>query len=225
MQHNSVLRGESPAPERKGDHMSTVQGNLSHRARMALGCALLGMSACIANATTVLSVGTAELTVNSGFIFHGTVTERWVAAGPKEGSIYTYLRFSVADVLKGAAGESVVLRFLGGTLNGRTLRVEGMKLPAVGEEGVFFVERLDRHQVYPFFGWDQGRFLVRTDAQGQKAVFTHDLRPVGRLELARASTGISTGQAAGVEIAATDSDAMQLDAFMTRVRDLVEAQQ
>lgn len=192
----------------------------------AAACALLALASVPAHAATVLGVGTADLASQSDFIFHGKVVEKWAAAGPGNGTIVTYLRFSVSDVLKGASGrESVVLGFLGGSLNGRTMRIEGMKIPAIGEEGVFFVERLARLQVHPLFGWDQGRFLVRSDAQGRKTVYTHDLLPVRQLNAESTMSAISGGHAAGVIVATSVREAMPLETFKQSVRAMVEAQQ
>src|SRR5262245_47191689 len=99
-------------------------------------CVLLaGLWAAAATAATVRTVGTEDLAARAGFSFHGKPVEKWVAAGAKPGSIYTFVRYEVTDVLKGdASKKTVVLSFLGGTLNGRTLRVEGMQLPALGDE-------------------------------------------------------------------------------------------
>jgi hypothetical protein len=193
---------------------------------IAVFSALLFLAAGPAHSTSVLAVGTTELAANSKFIFHGKVIERWVAAGPRSQSIVTYFRFSVTDVLKGDSGKkSVVLGFLGGTLNGRTLRVEGMTLPTVGDEGVFFVDSPGANLVQPFYGWDQGRFQVHQDGQGRKVIYTHDEKPIHRLDSAIAIRGVSDGHAAGIVTAASSRDALTVDSFKARIREIVEAQQ
>lgn len=198
----------------------------SHVSGVAAFALTLGLWAGAGQAATVTSVGTADLATKANFIFHGKAVERWVAAGAKSGSIYTYMRFAVTDVIKGdPARQSVVLSFLGGTLNGRTLRVEGMKLPTIGDEGVYFVTQVERNYVQPFYGWDQGRFQVRTDSAGDKSVFTHDARPVKRVDMVHAAKGIAAGEAAGVVVAAQDRDALSLASFKLRIREIVEAQQ
>lgn len=206
--------------------MSKTSHLVARSLKAIAGCLTLGLATINAQAVTYASVGTVDLAARSEFIFHGKVIERWVAAGPREGSIYTYVRFSVSDVLKGESNQaSLVLRFLGGTLDGRTLRVEGMVVPLVGEEGVFFVERLGRHQAYPFYGWDQGRFVVREDSTGQKSVFTHDGKPVGDVAALQARPGVGTGVAAGVSVAVNQAGALGLESFKARIRAIVEAQQ
>ncbi len=194
---------------------------------LAACMAVLALSTGPANSATVVSVGTADLVEGCDFIFHGTAVERWVSAGAQPGSIFTNVKFAVSEVLKGdATRRTVVLSYLGGTLDGLTLSIEGLQVPDVGEEGVYFVERLGRSQIHPLLGWDQGLFHIITDDRGRKTVFTHDLRPVGRIDREKASwDSISTGNAPGVVIAIRESSALPLDAFKARIRDLVEARQ
>lgn len=187
--------------------------------------ATLAFAGSAAQAASVLAVGTSDLAARSNFIFHGKAVRSWVAAGPATGSILTYIEFSVSDVLKGDTNRrSVTLSFLGGVLNGQGLRVEGLVLPRIGEEGVYFVERLGRNQVHPLYGWDQGRFLVRGDTDSSKAVFTHDMKPVRGFEAASGQGSLDAGHARGVSTADNEKQAMSLAAFKFRVRALVEAQ-
>jgi hypothetical protein len=197
------------------------------RVMKAVTCsAFLFLATGNSQAATVISVGTVELVAKSDFIFQGKVIEEWVAAGPRSGSILTFLRFSVSDVLKGAAARStVVLSYLGGVLDGRILTIEGMEIPSVGEEGVFFVEHLGRNQIHPLYGWDQGRFLIRRDTSGRASVYTHDMKPIGRVDMVKATPGISDGVAPGIVVASDGREALSLDAFKARIRTLVEAQQ
>jgi len=189
--------------------------------------AVLALSTNPADSSTVVSVGTTDLVEGCDFIFHGTPVERWVSAGAQPGSIFTNVKFAVSEVLKGdPSRKTVVLSYLGGTLDGLTLSIEGLQVPGIGEEGIYFVERLGRNQVHPLLGWDQGLFHVITDSRGRKTVFTHDLRPVGRINREKASWGgISTGHAPGVVISGRESDALSLEAFKTRIRDLVGGRQ
>lgn len=194
---------------------------------LAACTAALALATISADSATVASVGTADLVEGCDFIFHGTPVERWVSAGTQPGSIFTNVKFAVSEVLKGdKTRKTVVLSYLGGTLDGLTLSIEGLRVPGVGEEGIYFVERLERSQINPLLGWDQGLFHVVADAQGRKTVFTHDLRPVGGINREKASRGgISTGSAPGVVIAARESDALSLEAFKARIRGLVEQRQ
>ena len=179
----------------------------------------------VAHAASVRSVGTSDLTARSNLVFHGKAVEKWVATGSHPGVIITNFRFKVLDVLKGdRSRQIVVLSFLGGTLNGRTLRVEGLKMPEVGEEGVFFVERIGGNLVQPFYGWDQGRFLVQTDAQGRKIVMTHDQQAVRRVDAVAVNAGMASGHAAGILTSNDERDALTVEAFKSRIRAILESQ-
>lgn len=203
--------------------MSKISGS---RPLVTLACsAMLALAAVPSHPATVLSVGTIDLVEGCDFIFQGTPIERWVAAGATPGTIFTNVRFTVSEVLKGDPERaSVVLGYLGGTLDGVTLSIEGLRLPGIGEEGIYFVERLERSQVHPLFGWEQGLFRVIADSQGNRNVFTNDLRPVARIDGARAPWGISSGPSAGVVIAETSAAAMSVEAFKASIRELVGEQ-
>lgn len=206
--------------------MHTVPGWVANCFRRLLLGLVAACTVLAAQAATVSAVGTADLVRGSDFIFHGKVTGVRVAAGQQKGSIVTTVEFAVLDVLKGEPGRGrVELQYLGGTLHGRTLRIEGLRLPAIGQEGIYFVETLDRGQIHPMYGWDQGVFLVLADAGGKKYVATHDGKPVRAVSSRNVMYGISTGIASGIQLA--DSAAMAIGPadFKARVRTLVEMQQ
>ena len=74
-----------------------------------------------------------------------------------ETSIHTYVTFRVVDVIKGTHNRpEIILRFLGGTVVEISLDVSESTLPEFGQKGVYFVESLDRFQVNPLYGMDQG---------------------------------------------------------------------
>lgn len=203
-----------------------IRMDLSNALRKAAACMLLLAFAAVSQAASVRSVGTSDLVARSNFVFHGKAVEKWVAAGSRPGSIVTNVRYTVLDVLKGERSrQTVVLSFLGGTLGGRTLRIEGMKMPDVGDEGVFFVERLGGNLAQPFYGWDQGRFPVRADARGRKIVVTHEQRPVRSVDAVRGSAGVASGHAAGIGTSDNEADALTVEAFKSRIRRILEAQQ
>ncbi len=197
-----------------------------HAIRAIIAFATLALGGAIAQAASVLAVGTSDLTARSDFIFHGKAVRSWVEAASGNGAIHTYMEFTVTDVLKGDRNRrSVTLSFLGGVLNGRGMRVEGLVLPRIGEEGIYFVERLGRRQVHPLYGWNQGRFLVHGDTENRKSVFTYDMKPVRGFEAVSASPGLAKRYANGVTVADDKRLALSLATFKLRVRALVEAQQ
>ena len=178
----------------------------------ALGTPRLGLG------NSVASISFGDLASRSALIFEGQVVSSDVRKLGARNWIWTCLQFRVDSVLKGTPQATRELCFLGGTLGTETVRVSDMNHPALGERGIFFVERTDRMQANPLLGWDQGRFVVNAAGEvctaGGKAVAA--LRSAASL-----ARGLSTGVARGVVV---ESDAsrpgMTPDAFKRRVREL-----
>jgi hypothetical protein len=139
---------------------------------------LLLMPVSDGNATTVREVSMDEMLRQSQLVFEGTVT----AVSARENNqkrIHTYVTFEVRDIIKGEYhGNVITLRFLGGTVGDVTMAVSDMRLPQQGEQGIYFVESLERDQVNPLYGWSQGHFVVQRDTAGGGRVMTNRRLPV-----------------------------------------------
>ena len=162
-------------------------------------------------ASTVRQVSVTELLARSNFIFDGIVVAKESIQPDGTDMVFTRVRFAVFEVLKGDPVTSVVsLDFAGGTINGRTLAVSGVRIPKSGERGIYFVESLDRRLVNPLYGWDQGRFLILSDQNGRTGVYTAAGSPVQQLEpveqTAVALNGGVTGGAGAVALGVQVSD-------------------
>ena len=94
--------------------------------------------------------------------------------------------------------------------------VSDMKVPQVGERGIYFVESLERSQVHPLYGWSQGHFIVKTDETGVDRIMTSNEQPVTEVAKdmsveqmnSRRETVLvlSSGVAKGVTLALKDND-------------------
>jgi hypothetical protein len=188
--------------------------------------AIFALTSHPARAASVLQLGVADLVRGSQLIFHGTAVDRRTVAGSHHGDIFTRVTFRVDEVIKGPTVRTLDLDFLGGTLNGVTLEISDMTVPPVGEEGIFFIEQVDRPQVNPIYGWWQGYFVVRHGQGGRKIVTTHDLKPIYDLQPSSAiyAGGISEGAAEGVvtDGAATGRSPLSLADFESSLRRLLE---
>jgi hypothetical protein len=114
-------------------------------------------------ASSILEVDISQLVNSSESVFEGEV----VSITPEmnaDGNIYTYVNFLVLDALSGTfnVGETITLRFTGGTANGLTLNI-GSTIPAVGEHGVYFVESNNTPLINPLYGWSQGHYRVQAN--------------------------------------------------------------
>jgi hypothetical protein len=118
------------------------------------------------HATVIERVGFEELVAQSVLIFRGEALD---AAVTQQGDlIYTTVTFSVHETLKGdAVDDTVALRFVGGAVGDRSVKVEGQFIPAVGDQGVYFVATTQQAQINPLSGWQQGYFPLLQNEQGE----------------------------------------------------------
>lgn len=180
-------------------------------------------------ASTVVPVSVREMAGGSEFVFEGRVI--LLEAVRPEGSknIFTRVLFEVTDVLKGDHDRpTVALDFMGGTIGSLTLSISDLQLPKKGERGIYFVESRRRRQVHPLYGWNQGRFLILDDRDGNPRVHTARGRPVRSVGEAPAP-GVAALRAGvpdaalGVEVAADpaeDGNGLSPAEFKRRLRDL-----
>lgn len=192
-------------------------------------CSLLGLLVLSfsANATTVLGVSLDRMLHRSALVFEGRVSNIEVRQSSESQMIYTFVRFEVLEVIHGSYLENTIeLRFLGGTLpDGRGLHVSEMRYPEIGEEGIYFVESLERMQVHPLYGWAQGHLLVHRDRRGVRRVTTHDGQPIADLKPAAEEKPLgkrSSGAAEGLVLGASSApeSGLEIGVFKQRLREM-----
>jgi hypothetical protein len=95
--------------------------------------------------------------------------------------IVTSVTFRVLRTLKGKVGPTVVLDFLGGTVDDRTLHIDGMPTFHVGDRDVLFAVTSQRF-MSPLVGLMHGRVRIVTDpATRQMMVRRFDGQPLREL--------------------------------------------
>ena len=151
---------------------------------------------------SVLAVSLEQLSTASQLIFEGEVVGKTSDFNANQTSIHTYVTFRVVDVVKGTYNQpEITLRFLGGTVGEIGLNVSDSTLPELGEAGIYFVESLERFQVNPLYGMDQGHFLV-LESNGQRFMTTRNRRVITGLfsDDQPPVEGLSNGIARGLSI-------------------------
>ncbi len=129
-------------------------------------------------ASTVLQMDFGEVVESAELVFEGRVTALQ-AQRISDGSIHTFVTFQISEIIKGEfAGDTIELRFLGGQVGTRGLQVSDMRMPEMGETGIYFVETLRDLQVNPLVGWAQGHFLIQDMGNGDSVVTTTNHVPV-----------------------------------------------
>jgi hypothetical protein len=183
--------------------------------RSLLACLFL-ISISYGHATSVRQISMDEMLHDCQFVFEGTVLTLEAEENSQK-RIHTYVTFEIQDIIKGEySSNSITLSFLGGTVGDVTMGISDMKIPQVGERGIYFVESLERSQVHPLYGWSQGHFLVQPDDTGTDRVMTSNEQPVTEamkdipVEQMNASQGtvplLSKGVARGITFAQKKND-------------------
>ena len=141
---------------------------------------VLGFMARPVVASSILQFTFDELNDHADLIIEGRVVASQSRIDEPGGQIATYVRIAVLERLKGPdVGSELELRFSGGTVAGLSLEIADMRLPVVGEVGIYFVESLRERQVHPLVGWSQGHFVELNDTTtGRPGVFTAEGKAV-----------------------------------------------
>ena len=174
--------------------------------RRAFFIVVAALTLCVCAAVSVfpsvLAVSLEQLSTASQLIFEGEVIDLTSDFDADQTSIHTYVTFRVVDVVKGTYNQpEITLRFLGGTVGEIGLNVSDSTLPELGEAGIYFVESLDRFQVNPFYGMDQGHFLI-LESTGQRIMTTRNRRVITELMTndPPPTEGLSNGIARGLSV-------------------------
>lgn len=204
---------------------------------IALACACLLLIAASASATTLLGMDIDQLSEGAEFIFEGEVILSETRQDSSSGIISTYITFSIIDVMKGDYDAAAIeLKFMGGAFNGQVVQVSGLKIPELGEEGIYFVESTSRDLINPLLGWSQGHFII-VDDDGVRRISTADSEPVTDVQsvagipaaIKKPPLLIQGGgdTAAGVSTASSPlmiRRALSVDEFKARIQGLIENQ-
>ncbi len=169
----------------------------------------------IANATTVIPPKFDELVSRAQVIFDGEVTglqSQWIGEDA-ERRIVTFVTFRVNEAIKGDPGTTYSMRMLGGTVDGRTMRVTDAPEFKVGDRSLLFVEN-NGSQFIPLVGIQHGRFRVQKDQSGRETLLTGGGQPLA-----------DVNQLGGDEAAVAKSKAaLSLNDFKTAIQGRVRQQ-
>ena len=128
-------------------------------------------------ATTILGMNIDEVAQGAELIFEGEVVEHNVRENAA-GMIVTYVTFRIEELIKGEYDEPLLeLKFTGGRLGGQIMEISGLRIPSPNEEGIYFVQSVNRNLVNPLLGWSQGHYLIYEES-GERRVSTVNDRPV-----------------------------------------------
>lgn len=185
-------------------------------------------------ATTILGMNIDEVAQGAELIFEGKVVEHNVRENAA-GMIVTYVTFRIEELIKGEYDEPLLeLKFTGGRLGGQIMEISGLRIPSPNEEGIYFVESVNRNLVNPLLGWSQGHYLIYEES-GERRVSTVNDRPVTDV-LSTQSVPVAlrkpvsvidgdTEPATGVVVSSDSPDpdqALTTESFKAKIRALID---
>lgn len=133
--------------------------------------ALLMGVAVIASATTIVPMSVEELTRAASSVVEAHAVRSWTSWNAQHTLIYTYTSFQVSRTLKGGSASVVTVKQPGGSADGYTQKVSGVRHFQEGEDALLFLRpssAADGTQVV--VGLMQGNFRVARTAAGDSLV-------------------------------------------------------
>src|SRR5947209_4884396 len=132
--------------------------------RLMILVAVLALAAA-ANATTIRPMTIEEMAASATTVIEGQAIDKWSAWDGQHREIMTFTRFNVTKSLKGSAPKQVVVAQLGGTVDGITLHVSGIRHFQIGETTLLFLRPGDTPDVMSLDVM-QGNFRIEKDQIG-----------------------------------------------------------
>ncbi|MCB9526232.1 MAG: hypothetical protein H6702_23040 [Myxococcales bacterium] len=179
---------------------------------LAILALILGVAAPMAHATIVQQLAVEQMAREADVVVHGKVTHRSSAWNAEKTRIYTVTEVQVIDPVKGphAAGATIRIRQLGGTVDGITQSIVGNARLRADEEVVLFLDYDTEKGLHYVVGMAQGKFAV--DRREGPAVVARDLAGLALADLDKGGvTGLQHPKAG-------PQKGPELDAFKARIK-------
>lgn len=123
------------------------------------------------HATTVVPMSIEDLTRASSDVIEAHAVRSWTTWNAQHTLIYTYTTFEVSKKLKGAASTTVTVKQVGGTADGYTQKVSGVRHFQVGEDALLFLRpSVAGDGSLVVVGLIQGNFRVMQSSSGETLV-------------------------------------------------------
>jgi hypothetical protein len=137
------------------------------RRSLSLITLLLIVSALPLSASQFIEQPFDQIARESDYIVRGTIENTWSAWDDAHEVIFTYATVRVSRYFGETAGpDTLVVREVGGTVDGYTQEAIGFPAIRRGEEVVLMLARWDDGAEYRIHAYNQGKFLVRKQARG-----------------------------------------------------------
>src|SRR6185295_17384988 len=136
--------------------------NEMHRRTLSLIALLLIVSALPLSASQFIQMPFDQVAREAGFVVRGHVVDTFSAWDSAHEVIYTYATVRVQRYFGEATGpDTLVVREVGGTVDGYTQEAIGFPMVRQNEHVVLFLSQWEDSADYRIHGYNQGKFLVR----------------------------------------------------------------
>jgi hypothetical protein len=134
--------------------------------KLLISVALIALLSA-ASATTIVPMSVEKLADVSSDVVVAHATKSWAQWNPQHTMISTYTQFSVDSQLKGTNGSAITVKQPGGSAEGYTQHVAGVRPWSAGESAVLFLRPSSGNDgTFVVSGLMQGNFRVRRSASG-----------------------------------------------------------
>ena len=189
-----------------------------HRRSLILVSLLLALAVPL-SASQFIEMPFDQVAREATFAIRGQVTETWSAWDSSHEVIYTYATVRVSRYFGEVAGpDMLVVRNVGGTVDGYTQEAIGFPAIRRGEQVVLFLSESEDGSDFSIHAYNQGKYLVQLRAGGEVLVQDPVKQGEGRLEKTEHLTMSSEGAALGIEEFAAMVDAARAGGKSADVR-------
>jgi hypothetical protein len=128
---------------------------------------LFFLSIGLMSATTIIPVSVERLTSESSHVVEAKAVSSWSQWNPQHSVIFTFTKFQVSRTLKGQAPATIVVKQIGGSAEGYTQKVAGVRHWRDCEEAVLFLHPSPSGDgTLEVTGLMQGNFRIRATSSG-----------------------------------------------------------
>ena len=121
----------------------------------------------LASATTIIPVSVERLTGESSHVVEGRALSSWSQWNPQHSLIFTFTKFEVSRTLKGQAPSTIIVKQIGGSAEGYTQKVAGVRHWREGDQAVLFLHPSPSGDgTLEVTGLMQGNFRIHATSSG-----------------------------------------------------------
>lgn len=155
-----------------------------HPRSLSLVALLVALVALPVSASQFIELSFDRVARESALVVRGNVVDTWAAWDDAHEVIFTYATVRVHRYFGEATGpDTLVVREVGGTVDGYTQEAIGFPAIRAGEDVVLFLANWENSTDYRIHAFNQGKFLVRN--RGGVEVLIEDPVKQGESRLAR----------------------------------------